>query len=266
MKNVLLLVHDDDGQEARYQAALDVVRAVGGHLECLDVAIMPEYIGDYFSGAGGASLLADEREAETANRKRLEERLAREGVSWSWTDVLDDPARAIEQAADLADLIVLSSAALEEREDLRNLAGKAACETGHLVLAVPPKARGLALADTALIAWNGSHEAETALRAAVPLLALATETILFDIDDKGTHSANSAASYLSRHGIHPVVEMVRGKRDDAIYSLILERARAANAGYIVMGAFHHSRAAEYVFGGVTRSMLQESEFPLLIAH
>jgi hypothetical protein len=29
MKSVLLLVHDDAGQEARLQAALDVVRAIG---------------------------------------------------------------------------------------------------------------------------------------------------------------------------------------------------------------------------------------------
>jgi hypothetical protein len=35
MKNVLLLVHDDLGQEARLQAALDIVRAIGGHLHCL---------------------------------------------------------------------------------------------------------------------------------------------------------------------------------------------------------------------------------------
>jgi hypothetical protein len=39
MKNVLLLVHDDPGQEARVQAALDVVRAIEGHLICLGVAV-----------------------------------------------------------------------------------------------------------------------------------------------------------------------------------------------------------------------------------
>jgi hypothetical protein len=38
MKNILLLVHDDVGQEARLQVALDVTRALTGHLESLDVA------------------------------------------------------------------------------------------------------------------------------------------------------------------------------------------------------------------------------------
>ena len=41
MKNILLLVHDDAGQEARFQAALDIGRAVEGHLSCLDVTVIP---------------------------------------------------------------------------------------------------------------------------------------------------------------------------------------------------------------------------------
>ena len=45
MKNVLLLIHDDAGQEARLQAALDVTRALEGHLTCLDVAIVPPVMG-----------------------------------------------------------------------------------------------------------------------------------------------------------------------------------------------------------------------------
>jgi hypothetical protein len=47
MKNVLLLVHDDAGQEARLQAALGIVRAVEGHLTCLDVIIYPMISADY---------------------------------------------------------------------------------------------------------------------------------------------------------------------------------------------------------------------------
>ena len=54
MKNILLLIHGDEGQEARYQSALDVARAVGGHLTCLDLTIIPEVMGDYVAmGVGG---------------------------------------------------------------------------------------------------------------------------------------------------------------------------------------------------------------------
>src|SRR5687768_1972067 len=77
MKNILLLVHDDAGQEARFQAALDITRAVGGHLTCLDVAIPPVVSGELYVFSAEAVLLADERERQAANRQRLQDRLSR---------------------------------------------------------------------------------------------------------------------------------------------------------------------------------------------
>lgn len=38
MKNVLLLIHDDDGQEARLQVTLDLTRALDGHLTCVSTS------------------------------------------------------------------------------------------------------------------------------------------------------------------------------------------------------------------------------------
>ena len=46
MKTILVLIQDDAGQEARLRAALDVARAVGGRLVCLDVAIARVFPGD----------------------------------------------------------------------------------------------------------------------------------------------------------------------------------------------------------------------------
>lgn len=41
MKTIFLLVHDDEGQEARLLAALDLTRDVSGHPACLDVTVPP---------------------------------------------------------------------------------------------------------------------------------------------------------------------------------------------------------------------------------
>lgn len=41
MRNVLVLIHDDQCQEARPQCAPDVTRAIGGHFTCLDVRPLP---------------------------------------------------------------------------------------------------------------------------------------------------------------------------------------------------------------------------------
>ena len=86
MKNVLLLVHDDAGQEARLQCALDLTRAIEGHLACVDVAIMPRFMDDYVSSGGEGVLIAQEEAREARNRYRLEQRLTAEDVPWHWAD------------------------------------------------------------------------------------------------------------------------------------------------------------------------------------
>src|SRR5579884_4099177 len=105
MKNILLLVHDDAGQEARLQAALDVVRAVEGHLICLDVVQVPVLYGDIVSTDAAAILLEDEYIREDRNREMLAERLAGEAVSWEWRNATGDIAEATTSMADWADLI-----------------------------------------------------------------------------------------------------------------------------------------------------------------
>ncbi len=60
MKNILLLIHDDAGQEARLQAALDITRALGGHLKCVDVTPLTVIPDDAFGSDGSAVLLEHE--------------------------------------------------------------------------------------------------------------------------------------------------------------------------------------------------------------
>ena len=111
MKNVLLLVHEDPGQEARFQAALDLTRALRGHLTCLGVSEIPVIVGDIYAFSVGEILLADEqaREAEARNRERLEARLAREDVPWNWISVTGSLAESLKAAAGMADAPVSSS-------------------------------------------------------------------------------------------------------------------------------------------------------------
>ena len=87
MKNVLVLLHDDAGQEARLQAALDATRALNGHLYCLDVSPIVPFVGDMTGVSGGAMLIELERETESVNAARMRERLATEDVPWTLTEV-----------------------------------------------------------------------------------------------------------------------------------------------------------------------------------
>lgn len=266
MKNILLLVHHDEGQEARLQAALDITRALNGHLACIDVTPNPVIAGDAFMGYSDAAVVVDERESEAKNKAAITDRLSREDVSWSWIDVMGEMANSVLDAADLADLIILNRA-LEgyPLPDMRDITSRIVARTSALVLAVPEKLERFAF-DRALVAWDGGRSAASALRAAVPLLALADEVEIFMAheDDEPRIDPEQAAAYLSRHGIHATVTIFE-KGHHRPDTLIAKHCDAWRADYIVMGAYGRGRLME-TFGGVTKRMLQDSTLPLLLAH
>lgn len=267
MKNILLLVHDDSGQEARLQAALDVTRAVNGHLICLDVTVVTAISSSDFGITGGTALVAVEREGEGANRSRVEPGLENEGVSWNWVDTVDGIEPALMAASDLADLIVVNRQ-LESYPlpDMRTVTSGLVVKSGKPVLAVPENVTGFRAAGEALVAWDGSREASAALCAAVPLLQLAGAVTIVEVEDGSVKAgAEEAASYLSRHGIHATIVRATTEGGNAGTAL-LAKANSEKFDYMVMGGFGHSRFVEALFGGVTRRLLTESPIPLFLAH
>ena len=267
MKNILLFVHDDPGQTARVQAALDLVRAVGGHLTCVDVSMIPMIAGDVAVMGGGAQVVADERSREAANRKRLEADLAREDVPYDWIDRVGDFAVSIRNAAELADVIIVNRRLKEfPFPDMESIAGELIVKANSAVVAVPEDARGFDACGHAMIAWDGSDACDVALRASMPLLALAERVTLFEVEDGSARvPAEQAAAYCSRHNVNPVVQRASGRRESAA-QVLLDSVRNQDASYLVMGGFSHSRFVQSLFGGVTTRMLKECPVPLFLAH
>ncbi len=265
MKIIALLVHDDEGQDARLAVALDLARAVNGHLSCIEIAV-PEPVGVPFGGVASVLTVA-ELEREGANRSRIEARLEAELVSTDWIEMVGDIATSLVQVSALADLIVLD----QDVERLRpshvsSAASEVLVRTGRPILAVSAQTRGFDAGGHALIAWDGSASAVAAMRAAVPLLRRAHAVTLVELDDGSvTIPADDAAVYLARHGILATVQAERPLRETAGDAL-LERVRRLRASYCVMGAFGHSRVRERLFGGVTRTMLASCPVPLLLVH
>lgn len=263
MKNILLLVHDDEGQEGRFQVALDVTRALEGHLECLSVMALPIIVSDYYGSGAHAVVMAELRDQDVANRERLEQRLATEDVSWSMGEAYGSFVDALTNASDFADLIVVSSH--QKEDDRHNRSEKLPLKARRPVLAVPPDSKGLDTSGCALVAYDGSGPCSEAVRAAIPLLRCAKEVVLLELNQReGAFAMTDMATYLSRHGI--AAELVERTTDRAVADAILEHAGHRKATYIVMGAYSMPRSAEAVFGGVTRSMLLKSDVPLLLAH
>lgn len=266
MKTILLLVHDDAGQEARLQVALDLARGLSGHLHCLDVSILPNVAGDFYGAT--AMILEDERKREAVNRSGLEARLAGEGVPWDWRDITGELSECLVREAALADLIVVNRG-LDTlfSPNIRHVAARLLQDAKTPVFAVPDEATSLKIAGHGLVAWDGSDAAAAALRAATPLLVLAEKITVVEIGRPGGDaSAEDAAAYLSRHGGRVTVDLLPERDDDDAGMRLLAEARTRQADYIVMGGYGHNRMREALLGGVTRTLLRDSPVPLFLAH
>lgn len=267
MKNILVLVHDDPGQEARLQAALDITRAVDGHLICVDVTIMLPLMSDLCDNGGEIMLLQQEQVRERANRAAIERRLAQEQIQWDWIDATGEIAPCVVAAAALSDLIVTSRKIdAIGFPDMLGAAGAILTKTDRAVLAVPETSHGIVLSGKALVCWDGSPSCIKALRAAMPLLALARSVTLYAVEDGSIAvPATDAATYLSRHGIKAVVQTQKLHRERP-EALIFDAIHRHASDYVVMGGFSHGRLVEALLGGVTRAMLAASPVPVLLMH
>ncbi|MEO5865789.1 MAG: universal stress protein [Sphingomonas sp.] len=268
MKNVLLLVHDDSGQEARFQAALDLCRALGGHLTCLDVAYVPPVMGSgYYDNAYAvAEIVKDQTARELVNRQKLEARLSHEDVPWEWIDACGDFARCLKRSSELADVIVVDRQLGNfAYPNMQGVASELVVRSGKPVLAVPSDCPRLAL-EAAMVAWDGSACAAVAMRAAVPLLRCTDEVVIIEVDDGSvTAPAEHAAQYLSRHDIRADVRRIKASSGGA-GKVLLDEACGGAFSYAVLGGYGHLRLLESLFGGVTRTMLSRCPIPVFLAH
>lgn len=269
MKTILLPIHEDDGANARMQAALDIARAHGAHLNCLQITPLTAYVvTDSFGGVFVMPDLIDVINKQEAKlRTETEAQLAREDVPWNYEHCDGDPAATIVDRSSLADLIVLSPALREPHpSDPMPLAGDVSIHARTPVLVVPASAKGFDVTAKAFVAWNGSPEAAHALKAALPMLRLASSVVIATVAEPNDEYLPplAACEYLSRHGVKAELLAVepRGSTGDA---LLAARDRIG-AGYVVMGAYGHSRMRELVLGGVTRQMLRQSPVPMFLAH
>jgi nucleotide-binding universal stress UspA family protein len=118
----------------------------------------------------------------------------------------------------------------------------------------------------ATVGWNGSFEAANALRAALPMLkqASAVHVVTIGEDKDLDFPSLDASEYLSRHGVKTELHSeTRGSK--SVAEKLITTAEGLGASYLVMGGYGHSRAREYWFGGVTRSVLKECPVPLILS-
>jgi nucleotide-binding universal stress UspA family protein len=269
IKTILFHVHNDDGLGNRIEVALSIARAFGAQLQFLHVTPIEAYtVTDAFSVFVSPQIMAVLEDESAKLREKLQQQLANEDVNWGYEEMTGEMMRRLIQRAALADLVVAGRQPHE-----REFGGPSIAFLGDMLhsirtplLVVGDETSKIDPFGPAIVAWNGSYEAANALRAAVPLLKIASQVRLVTIDeDKDQQFPSTAAlEYLSRHGVHAELSE-RSRVRESVEQEILDQAAIDGASYIVMGGYSHNRAGEFLFGGITRSLLKRCSVPLFVA-
>lgn len=143
--------------------------------------------------------------------------------------------------------------------------------SGRPVLVVPPNRSVSPSVSVVMVCWDASREAARAVADASPFLAGATRVIVVTVDARpeleghGEAPGFDIATHLARRGVRVELRNVDSLgRSDA--DVLTSEAEAVGADLIVMGGYGRSRMREFVFGGVTRRMLEAAERPVFMSH
>jgi nucleotide-binding universal stress UspA family protein len=140
---------------------------------------------------------------------------------------------------------------------------------GRPVLLAPQKAPR-ALNGKVVLAWKNCPEAARAVSVAYPLLTKASQImIVHAAEEKGKAGSDPTTHQLTetlkRHGCwvetHQLADDGRSATE-RLRSFLAE----IDADLIVMGAYGRSRLREFIFGGVTNSILDSCPIPVLLFH
>jgi len=144
-------------------------------------------------------------------------------------------------------------------------------ESGRPLLLCPEQHVGTLQAEfeNVVIAWDHSARAARAVGDALPILQAAASVRVLTVADVKTDaiskSGMSLVHHLREHGIYASFETTRGS-GSSIGKVLGSWANSHAIDAIVMGAYHHSRLNEIVWGGVTKTVIGQPPCWVMISH
>lgn len=194
--------------------------------------------------------------------------------NWEWRHVDADLMPTGDMALDLArfaDIVLINrlergSSVTDPDMTLEQLI----FESGRPVIVAPKNYPEKHTGKRIVIAWNGTREATRAAFDALPLLRNASQGCVRLVcppapeqQPRQLPQGADLAEALARHGVEVEVKPLPGRHSNAGAEIMVE-CEEFGADLLVMGSYGHSRLREYVFGGTTETILNESVIPVLM--
>lgn len=272
----VLTVSSPDLGDGDLKLAAAICEEIEAHLAVLVVAVAaPPPIGGYAAVMSEAWL--QERQADM---DRLQQRvdavtalLASSPVSSDVSSEYSEEAWAddvIGRRARYADVILLGPELLSRGVLKSRTVEGALFSSGKPILLIPEGSPPSLRPKRVMIAWDSRIEASNAVSHGLELLRAAdvVHVALVDpVEGDDAHGAEPGAdiaAYLARHGVKVTVDRLPSQ-GRTVADALRRHATDMAADMLVMGAYGHSRLRERIFGGVTRSIVDEPPLPVLMA-
>ena len=207
------------------------------------------------------ALLEAEAQSARARRDWWLSQCTQAGVEGEWEVLRGEVGPAIAKRSRLADLVCLEVSVAGGARDVLSP------EPDRAMRLLPSVWNG-PTATRVLVAWNGSAEAANAIRAAMPLLARATDICVLDGEQACLPGISPSPlplqAWMSRHGIQAQWESLDPSRQRELS--IADVARRMGADLLVMGAYGHHWASAFGRSQMTRTLLSHIDRPILLSH
>jgi nucleotide-binding universal stress UspA family protein len=283
MENSTILVAiSKECPDADLSRMLEAARVQSVHVAVLIVGEMPQIpIYSYGAPPYGTTVIPEdwqnearaEQDALNAKTDAVEALLKRHDVSGDVTIVCSEPsltASSVARRAMLCDLAIASDD-LRDKDDLYRQVVHGILFKSPVGIILNSGAEAALAPKHVLVAWNTSLQCASAVHQSLAILRQsdAVTVAVFDPEmsefQDGENPGSDVAKWLTHHGCNVTVQQ-RPSGGREIGDCILEQSRQTGADLIVMGAFGHSRLREGIFGGTTRTLMQQTEQPVFMAH
>jgi nucleotide-binding universal stress UspA family protein len=228
----------------------------------------PFYLSSDLLAAERRRVEAEITAAEAEFRAAMQGQAA--GVDWFAAVTEETIAATLARHARATDLLITAAdephGASESPSPLQ--LGDLITLAGRPILIVPARGAKVPL-DHALIAWKDGTPARRAIADSLGLLHKARRVSLVEIVPQAeAETARTrlalVAGWLARHKItaEPRVFTTLGEDAERLHLL----AREEKVDLVVAGGYAHHRVREWIFGGVTRTLLSQDERCVLLSH
>lgn len=276
-KTILISLNDLQRNPVLLESATRLARDMDAHVRGLYVIPAVEI---YASGTfepvifeGNRQLFTD---AEQSVRLAFDSARENSGVRGDFISIdsaSPDITDHVINYARLSDVTIINQPFAESALSVvdRSFVERVLLSTGRPTLVLPRTGGTNLAADLAVVGWNGTREAARAAFDSVPLLKETKKVEIVWVDPEikrsssGSLPGDELAIALARHGINAELRPVSTGGAEAGEALLTAVADSG-AELLVMGAYGHSRIAELILGGATKSVLKDMKCPVLFSH